>query len=79
MASMPAWLASYSRGRAALNIDPANPPSFKLSASARALALDLTKALDAASAVIANADPEALQQLTEAPRPLGTIRRTPQI
>jgi predicted acylesterase/phospholipase RssA len=79
LSAMPAWLASYSRGRAALNIDPADPPSFQLSAAAQALALDLTNALDAASAVVANADPEALDQLTNSPRPPGMIRRIPQI
>jgi predicted acylesterase/phospholipase RssA len=79
LASMPAWLASYARGRAALDIDPAKPPAFTMSAPARSLAQQLTDALDAAAAVIANADPEALEQLTEAPRPLGMIRRTPQV
>jgi hypothetical protein len=76
---MPAWLASYARGRAVLDIDPAKPPAFTMSAPARSLAQQLTDALDAAAAVIANADPEALEQLTEAPRPLGMIRRTPQV
>jgi hypothetical protein len=78
LSCLPAWLASYARGRQALDIDPMSPPSYYLTARGQELALDLTEALDKAADVIATASPEALTDLTEAPNPQGIIRRIPQ-
>ena len=79
LSCLPVWLNSYARGHQALDIDPASPPSYDLSPRARELAQNLTQALDGAAEVIANADPDALTDLTRAPRPQGMIRRIPQI
>jgi hypothetical protein len=76
---LPDWLASYARGRSVLNIDPANPPSYELTVGGRDLADRLSVALDGLAQIAANADPEALVNLTRAPRPKGAIRRIPQI
>jgi hypothetical protein len=76
---LPGWLASYSRGRAVLNIDPTSPPSYRLNAASRELADRLTSKLDELAQVAASADPDALSSLTKAPRPTGTIRRIPRI
>jgi hypothetical protein len=78
LSCLPAWLISYGRGRRALDIDPVSPPSYNLSAKGRELALNLTEALDNAADVIATADPDALTDLTETPRPQGMIGRIPQ-
>jgi predicted acylesterase/phospholipase RssA len=78
LSCLPAWLSSYARGRQALDINPASPPSYDLSSAGRELAHDLTQALDGAAVVIASADPHALADLTGAPRPQGMIRRIPQ-
>jgi len=75
---LPLWLESYARGRKVLGIDPAAPPSYGLTVRGRELALNLTAALDQAAEVIAAADPEALRDLTDAPRPQGMVRRIPQ-
>ena len=76
---LPDWLASYSHGRAVLGLDPADPPSYRLSKPGRELAAELTQALDDAAKIAANADPEALADLTEAPRPKGILRRIPRV
>ena len=76
---LPDWLASYSRGRAALAIDPTDPPSYRLSADGRALAGRLTKALDDVAEIAADAEPDALGDLTAAPRPKGNLRRIPRV
>jgi hypothetical protein len=76
---LPSWLASYARGRAVLNIDPAGPPSYELSAAGRDLAGRLTTALDGVAQIAAQADADSMANLTGAPRPLGAIRRIPQI
>jgi predicted acylesterase/phospholipase RssA len=78
LSCLPAWLSSYARGHQVLGIDPTSPPSYGLTAQGRELARNLTQALDGAAEVIANADPDALSDLTEAPRPQGMIRRIPQ-
>jgi predicted acylesterase/phospholipase RssA len=78
LSCLPAWLNSYARGREALDIDPTSPPSYGLTVQGRELARNLTQALDGAAEVIATADPDALTDLTEAPRPQGMIRRIPQ-
>jgi hypothetical protein len=77
LSCLPAWLQSYAGGRQVLDTDPALPPSYQLTAGGRQLAHDLAAALDQAAEVIAAADPEALTELTEAPRPPGMIRRIP--
>jgi predicted acylesterase/phospholipase RssA len=79
MTALPDWLASYAEGRKVLAIDPAHPPSYDLSAPARSLAQSITEALDEVVHVAGRADPEALADLTEAPRPRGAIRRIPLI
>jgi hypothetical protein len=79
MSVLPDWLASYARGRAVLNVDPAAPPSYEFSAAGRDLAAQLTEALDGLAEIAAEADPDALTNLTRAPRPKGAIRRIPQI
>jgi hypothetical protein len=79
LAAMPDWLASYARGRAALQIDPEQPPSYRLTEASRNLAQQITTALDLLAQITANADDAAISQLEEAPRPKGAIRRIPQI
>ena len=79
LASLPDWLSSYARGRAALETDPTQPPAYALSASARALAADLTSALDKAADVCAAASPKTISELTSAPAPQASIRRIPRI
>lgn len=79
LSCLPAWLTSYSRGRRALDIDPAHPPAYRLTKRSQQLAADLTEALDKAAAVLEAADEDALADLTGAPRPQGLIRRIPQI
>ena len=74
---LPAWLASYERGRESLNTNAAAPPSYRLSPGAQKLAADLTQALDNAVAVLSAAPPNTLTELTDAPRPKGLIRRIP--
>jgi predicted acylesterase/phospholipase RssA len=79
MTALPDWLASYAEGRKVLDIDPARPPSYDLSAAAQSLAESIAEALDRVAQVAGTADPEALSDLMEAPRPRGAIRRIPQI
>jgi hypothetical protein len=79
LACLPDWLGSYARGRAVLCTDLDHPPSYALSPSARTLAADLTRAMDEAAAVCANASPSALAALTGAPSPQASIRRIPRI
>lgn len=76
---LPDWLASYARGRAVLDIDPGDPPSYELTAAGRELADQLSEGLDGLAQVAATAHPDALMNLTRAPRPKGAIRRIPQI
>lgn len=76
---LPNWLASYARGRAVLNIEPADPPSYELTAAGRDLADRLSVALDGLARIAATAHPDAVMNLTRAPRPKGAIRRIPQI
>jgi len=78
MAVLPTWLASYAAGRKVLGIDAAVPPSYQFrTAAARDLAARLGEAMDAAAAVVATADPKAVEDLTDTPRPRGMIRRIP--
>lgn len=79
MTALPDWLASYAEGRKVLDIDPARPPSYDLSAAAQSLAESIAEALDRVAQVAGTADPDALADLTETPRPRGAIRRIPQI
>ena len=62
-----------------IGLDPADPPSYRLSKPGRELAAELTQALDDAAKIAANADPEALADLTGAPRPKGILRRIPRV
>jgi hypothetical protein len=78
LSCLPAWLISYSRGRRALDIDPASPPSYGLTVAGRELAANLTEALDKAANLVATAEKDALTDLTKTPRPQGIIRRIPQ-
>ncbi|HEU4355288.1 MAG TPA: hypothetical protein VFT27_06830 [Actinomycetota bacterium] len=79
MSVLPDWLASYARGRATLEIEPDDPPSYELTVAGRALAGRLGEALDDAARIAAAAPAEALADLTGAPRPRGMIRRIPRI
>ncbi len=74
---LPTWINSYARGKAVLDITDA--PSYSLTARAQKLADDLTTSLDAMHSTLAAADAAALADLIAAPRPLGAIRRVPQI
>jgi hypothetical protein len=77
LSCLPEWLMSYARGRQALDINPTSPPSYGLTIPGCELALNLTQALDGAAEVIATANPDALTDLTQTPRPRGMIRRIP--
>ena len=74
---LPMWINSYARGKAVLDIT--DPPSYPLTVKAQKLADDLAASLDAMHSTLVAAGPAAIEQLTEAPRPLGAIRRVPQI
>jgi hypothetical protein len=67
------------RSRKVLDIDPGRPPSYDLSAAAQSLAESIAEALDRVAEVAETADPDALSDLMEAPRPRGAVRRIPQI
>ena len=75
---MPEWLESYQHGRAVLEIDPTDPPSYKLSTTGRDLAERVGADLDRLAQTVGASPPGALVSLTEAPRPKGAIRRIPQ-
>jgi hypothetical protein len=79
LAALPDWLASYARGRAALQVNPEQPPSYTLTEASRDLAAQITTALDHLADITANADDDAFAKLEEAPRPKGVIRRIAQI
>jgi hypothetical protein len=72
---LPDWLVSFARGRAVLNIEPADPPSYELTSAGRDLANRLSAGLDGLAQIVATAHPDAIQRLTRAPRPKGAIRR----
>ena len=73
------WLGSYASGRAVLGVDPTAPPSYDLSARGSDLAARLVEGLDQLATTVRTADPKAVADLEEQPRPLGAIRRIPQI
>lgn len=78
---LPAWSASYGRGRRALDqaLD-AEPPSYRFAnAAERRLAADLDRAMTDLARIVEQADPDALAALTAQPRPAGAIRRVPEI
>jgi predicted acylesterase/phospholipase RssA len=79
LSTLPAWLDSYRRGMAAFDLDPEAPPSYRLSAPARELAGQVQTRLDDLAAMLGSADADIIADLTAAPRPLGAIRRVPQI
>ena len=76
---LPDWLGSYASGRAVLGVDPTAPPSYDLSARGSDLAAKLVEGLDQLATTVRTADPKAVADLEEQPRPLGAIRRIPQI
>ncbi len=77
MSVLPAWLAAYADGKAALAIDPARPPSYEMTVRGRQLAADLEELLDRAAALVSDADGHAVEDLTGQPRPQGLLRRVP--
>jgi hypothetical protein len=78
LSCLPDWLGSWSRGRQVLDIDASRPPSYPFSSRAgRQLADDLAASMDAAAAVLREADEMALADLTGEPNPQGVIRRIP--
>ncbi len=80
---LPDWIASYQRGLAVLQVDPAKPPSYGLKTTAqRDLAETVTTTLSQLAQEIdqAKADhPRVVTDLTAAPQPRGRLRRIPQI
>ena len=64
---------------AVFDLDPNAPPSYRLSAPGRELAGQVRAKLDELAAMLERADDDAVDDLTAAPRPLGVIRRVPQI
>jgi len=62
-----------------LAIDPDVPPSYSFSAKGRDLAAKISADLDQLATTIEGADPKAIEDLEEQPRPIGAIRRIPQI
>jgi len=76
---LPDWLSSYARGREVLDIDPEAPPSYPLTVAGGDLADGLSQGLDDLAALVAGANPGALSDLEEKPRPMGAIRRIPQV
>ena len=78
LSTLPAWLDSYSQGMAVFDLDPNAPPSYQLTASGRELAAEVRAKLDELAAMLDSTD-DAADDLTAAPRPLGVIRRVPQI
>ena len=88
LAALPDWLRSYGDGRSHDDLAK-NPPSYRLSGGAKALAEQLSHALDNAAGVVtpepdwpdrvAAAHEKALKDLAAEPAPPGVIRRTPVI
>jgi hypothetical protein len=78
---LPLWAQEYGRGRRMLGSQlMADPPSFPFDSCAdQQLAAELDAGMQWLAGVVAEADPEALAALTSQPRPVGLIRRVPQI
>ncbi|WP_168207611.1 patatin-like phospholipase domain-containing protein [Microlunatus elymi] len=78
---LPDWAESYGLGRAVLGERLlADPPSYRFgSESERELAGELDRVLDELARVVEEADPQALAALTDRPRPVGVLRRMPQV
>ncbi|WP_232547732.1 patatin-like phospholipase family protein [Propioniciclava soli] len=81
LGTLPRWLTSWGAGRAAMaDLDPGDPPSYRLARSGRRLAAELDEVLGAgADAVGAPEHAEGVADLTAAPRPLTVLRRMPQL
>jgi predicted acylesterase/phospholipase RssA len=80
---LPDWIASYQRGLAVLQVDPARPPSYGFKTAAqRELAGTIAATLSQLAEEIDQAKvshPRVVADLTAAPQPLGRLRRIPQI
>lgn len=76
---LPGWLASYERGRAALDLDPSAPPSYELTLGEREFAARLTGELDTVARIASSADGAVVHGLTSKPRPTGSLRRIPRV
>ncbi len=78
---VPPWVSSYGRGRAGLDVDPVTgPPSYPFSSDdEHDLADQLDAEMTGLAAIITAAEPAALAALTARPRPVGVVRRIPQI
>ena len=77
---LPSWAQSYGAGRPAVDPLIEQPPSFPFrTAGQQELADELDQAMARLAQVVADADPEDLAALTSAPRPVGVLRRMPQI
>ena len=79
LSALPDWVASYASGRDVLEIDPKDPPSYPFSAGGRDLAAKISEDLDRLATTIQDAEAKAIENLEATPRPLGAIRRIPQI
>lgn len=81
LAALPAWLKGLAAGRRAMaDLDPADPPSYRLSAAGRAVATELDAARAEAERIVTDpANEDGVQDLMRAPRPRTVLRRTPQV
>lgn len=78
---LPAWAESYGRGRVVLGDALAeDPPSYRfVNRDEAELAVELDQAMGRLAQIVAEADPQTLASLTARPKPVGAIRRVPQI
>lgn len=77
LAALPDYLASFQRGAAVLEIDPHDTPSIDFDRDEAALATTIREDLVALAMTIADA--EAVEGLTDDPRPHTVLRRVPQL
>ncbi|SDS30043.1 patatin-like phospholipase family protein [Microlunatus soli] len=78
---LPAWAESYRLGRAVLGDDlVADPPSYRFTDADEArLAAELDRTMARLAQLVDQADPQTVAALAAQPRPVGAIRRVPQI
>jgi hypothetical protein len=79
LAALPDWLASFSRGVAVLDIDPASTPSIDIDGPSAELAGTLARGVTDLAAAVAEATPAAVAGLVSDPRPVTVLRRVPQL